>query len=113
MIDIDTSFLKERDLKDYWLARHPKKAAALLKDGEKTLKSDQTYKLQVDRVPAEEIKALEKDKDELKVAAIFRRFSGGYAYEPQIVKAMSPKTEGKTMRSSLMRRLQNRCRPTI
>ncbi|MEB3128454.1 penicillin-binding protein 2 [Bacillus paralicheniformis] len=95
LIDIDPSFLKERDLKDYWLARHPKKAAALLKDGEKTLKSDQTYKLQVDRVPAEEIKALEKDKDELKVAAIFRRFSGGYAYEPQIVKAMSPKTEGK------------------
>ncbi|MDI5788234.1 hypothetical protein PO124_06710 [Bacillus licheniformis] len=25
LIDIDTSFLKERDLKDYWLARHPKK----------------------------------------------------------------------------------------
>ena len=69
--------------------------SALLKDSEKTLKSDQTYKLQVDRVPAEEIKALEKDKDELKVAAIFRRFSGGYAYEPQIVKAMSPKTAGK------------------
>lgn len=25
LIDIDTSFLKERDLKDYWLAAHPKK----------------------------------------------------------------------------------------
>ncbi|MFN2745997.1 MULTISPECIES: peptidoglycan D,D-transpeptidase FtsI family protein [Bacillus] len=95
LINIDTSFLKERDLKDYWLAKHPKKAAALLKDGEKTLKSDKTYKLQVDRVPEEEIKALERDKEELEVAAIFRRFSGGYAYEPQIVKAMNPKTASK------------------
>ena len=67
----------------------------------------------MDRVPAEEIKALEKDKDELKVAAIFRRFSGGYAYEPQIVKAMSPKTAGKNDAQLLMRRLLNRCRPTI
>ncbi|MED2943274.1 penicillin-binding protein 2 [Bacillus swezeyi] len=95
LIDIDTSFLKERDLKDYWLAKHPKKAAALLKDGEKTLKSDKTYKLQVERVPQEEIRALEKDKEELEIAAIFRRFSGGYAYEPQIVKAMDPKITSK------------------
>ncbi|MBC3756742.1 penicillin-binding protein, partial [Bacillus pumilus] len=30
-IHIDTEFLKERDLRDYWIAAHPKKAAALLK----------------------------------------------------------------------------------
>ncbi|ATH91213.1 peptidoglycan D,D-transpeptidase FtsI family protein [Bacillus glycinifermentans] len=95
LIDIDTSFLKERDLKDYWLAAHPKKAEALLSKDEKKLESSKTYALQVDRVPAEEIAALKKDKQELETAAFFRRFSGGYAYEPQIVKSMNPKTAAK------------------
>ncbi|NPC92358.1 penicillin-binding protein 2 [Bacillus sp. WMMC1349] len=95
LIDIDTSFLKERDLKDYWLATHEEDATKLLSDKEKKLDAKKTYALQVERVPERDISALKKNKQELETAAFFRRFSGGYAYEPQIVKAMNPKKSSK------------------
>ncbi|NPC92359.1 penicillin-binding protein 2 [Bacillus sp. WMMC1349] len=95
LIDIDTSFLKERDLKDYWLATHEEKAAGLLSDKEKKFTAKKTYALQVERVPERDISALKKNKQELETVAFFRRFSGGYAYEPQIVKAMNPKKSSK------------------
>ncbi|WP_024573419.1 MULTISPECIES: peptidoglycan D,D-transpeptidase FtsI family protein [Bacillus] len=89
-IHIDTEFLKERDLRDYWIAAHPKKAAALLKESESNLKGDQAYKLQIERVPDQELKAIQQDDEEMETAAIYTRFSSGNAYEPQIVKAMNP-----------------------
>ncbi|MDA1475758.1 peptidoglycan D,D-transpeptidase FtsI family protein [Bacillus changyiensis] len=95
LIDIDTSFLKERDLKDYWIATHEEDATKLLSDKEKKFNAKKTYALQIERVPENEIKALKKNKQELETAAFFRRFSGGYAYEPQIVKAMNPKKSSK------------------
>ncbi|MDA7026249.1 penicillin-binding protein 2 [Bacillus sp. CLL-7-23] len=95
LIDIDTSFLKERDLKDYWIAANEEDATKLLSDKEKKLDAKKTYALQIERVPENEIKALKKNKQELETAAFFRRFSGGYAYEPQIVKAMNPKKSSK------------------
>ncbi|MEC1958047.1 penicillin-binding protein 2, partial [Bacillus subtilis] len=87
---IDTEFVKERDLRDYWIAAHPKKAAALLKESESNLKGDQAYKLQIERVPDQELKAIQQDDEEMETAAIYTRFSSGNAYEPQIVKAMNP-----------------------
>ncbi|MEC1607761.1 peptidoglycan D,D-transpeptidase FtsI family protein [Bacillus halotolerans] len=90
LIDIDTEFLKDRDLRDYWLASHPKKAARLLKESESNLKGTQAYKLQVERVPAKELKAIQRDDEAMQTAAIYTRFSSGNAYEPQIVKAMDP-----------------------
>ncbi|XOT26066.1 peptidoglycan D,D-transpeptidase FtsI family protein [Bacillus subtilis subsp. subtilis] len=89
-IHIDTEFLKERDLRDYWIAAHPKKAAALLKESESNLKGDQAYKLQIERVPDQELKVIQQDDEEMETAAIYTRFSSGNAYEPQIVKAMNP-----------------------
>lgn len=89
-IHIDTEFLKERDLRDYWIASHPKKAAALLKESESNLKGAQAYKLQIERVPDQELKAIQRDDEEMEIAAIYTRFSSGNAYEPQIVKAMNP-----------------------
>ncbi|MCY8797827.1 peptidoglycan D,D-transpeptidase FtsI family protein [Bacillus inaquosorum] len=90
LIHIDTEFLKERDLRDYWIASHPKKAAALLKESESNLKGAQAYKLQLERVPNQELKAIQRDDEEMEIAAIYTRFSSGNAYEPQIVKAMNP-----------------------
>lgn len=90
LIHIDTEFLKERDLRDYWIASHPKKAAALLKESESNLKGAQAYKLQIERVPDQELKAIQRDDEEMEIAAIYTRFSSGNAYEPQIVKAMNP-----------------------
>ncbi|TYS25242.1 penicillin-binding protein 2 [Bacillus subtilis] len=90
LIQIDTEFLKERDLRDYWIASHPKKATALLKESESNLKGAQAYKLQIERVPNQELKAIQRDDEEMEIAAIYTRFSSGNAYEPQIVKAMNP-----------------------
>lgn len=85
LIDLDTSFLRERDLRDYWIAKNPKKAENLLTEKEKKLEPKETYPLQVERVPEEEIKKIEKDPKELELAALYTKFSSGYAYEPQIV----------------------------
>lgn len=79
--------LKDRDLKDYWLASNPDEAKDLLKEKELTLKPSETYKLQVERVPEDEIAAIKKDLQELELAYIFKRFSSGYQYEPQVVKS--------------------------
>ncbi|WHY25896.1 penicillin-binding protein 2 [Bacillus halotolerans] len=108
LIDIDTEFLKDRDLRDYWLASHPKKALNLLKESESNLKGTQAYKLQVERVPAEELKAIQRDDEEMQTAAIYTRFSSGNAYEPQIVKAMDPNdSNGNGKNGSLLDEKKN------
>nr|WP_081720803.1 penicillin-binding protein 2 [Bacillus mojavensis] len=108
LIDIDTEFLKDRDLRDYWLASHPKKAARLLKESESNLKGTQAYKLQVERVPAKELKAIQRDDEAMQTAAIYTRFSSGNAYEPQIVKAMDPNnSNGNGKNGSLLDEKKN------
>ncbi|MDL5611418.1 peptidoglycan D,D-transpeptidase FtsI family protein [Bacillus halotolerans] len=108
LIDIDTEFLKDRDLRDYWLASHPKKALGLLKESESNLKGTQAYKLQVERVPAEDLKAIQRDDEEMQTAAIYTRFSSGNAYEPQIVKAMDPNdSNGNGKNGSLLDEKKN------
>ncbi|MRX72243.1 penicillin-binding protein [Bacillus lacus] len=78
---------KVTDLKYYWLAANPEKAKKLLKDSELSLEPKETNKLQLERVPSEEIEKLRKDPEELEVAVIYTRFSSGYAYQPQVVKS--------------------------
>ncbi|MEC1633393.1 penicillin-binding protein 2 [Bacillus mojavensis] len=108
LIDIDTEFLKDRDLRDYWLASHPKKAARLLKESESNLKGTQAFKLQVERVPTEELKAIQRDNEAMQTAAIYTRFSSGNAYEPQIVKAMDPNnSNGNGKNGSLLDEKKN------
>ncbi len=85
LITIKTDFLKERDIRDYWLAKYPKKAEKLLSKEEKKLKPKETYKLQVERVPEDEIEKITKNPDELQLVAFYTKFSSGYAYEPQLV----------------------------
>lgn len=83
-----------------------RKAAALLKESESNLKGARAYKLQIERVPDQELKAIQRDDEEMEIAAIYTRFSSGNAYEPQIVKAMNPNesnSNGKT-EHCLMRR---------
>ncbi|MGG3573112.1 penicillin-binding protein 2 [Bacillus gobiensis] len=89
-INIDPSFLRERDLRDYWLVAYPEKAKKLLSESEKTLEAKKSYPLQVERVPESELKRIKNDPKEYEIVAIFRRFSGGSYYEPQIVSSMDP-----------------------
>ncbi|MGM0873378.1 MAG: peptidoglycan D,D-transpeptidase FtsI family protein [Bacillota bacterium] len=79
--------LKDRDIKDYWLAAHPEEAKELLSKKELTLKPSETYKLQVDRVPEEAVRAIKENIHEQELAYIYTRFSSGYQYELQVVKS--------------------------
>ncbi|WP_299094239.1 penicillin-binding protein 2 [uncultured Metabacillus sp.] len=81
--------LKERDIRDYWIASHPEEAEKLLTKKELELKPAETYKLQVDRVPNEAIAAIKQNPEQQKLAYIYTRFSSGYQYEPQIVKSLN------------------------
>ncbi|MED0772838.1 penicillin-binding protein 2 [Bacillus siamensis] len=108
LIHIDTEFMKDRNIIDYWLAAHPKKAEKLMKDSENSLKSQEVYKRQIERVPKQEIDAIKKDKKELQIAAIYTRFSSGNAYQPQVVKSMDPnKLNGNGNSGSLLDEHEN------
>jgi len=81
--------LKERDIRDYWLASNPTEAKELLSESELTLEPSETYKLQVERVPEAEIKKIQNSLEEMELAYIYTRFSSGYQYEPQVVKSLN------------------------
>ncbi|MGM7720116.1 peptidoglycan D,D-transpeptidase FtsI family protein [Metabacillus sp. Hm71] len=100
-ISYDAAFLekelKERDIKDYWLASHPDEAKELLSESELELESSETYRLQVERVPEEEVAAIKASSQEKELAYIYTRFSSGYQYEPQIVKSTNLTDEEVSM----------------
>ncbi|MGD6793420.1 peptidoglycan D,D-transpeptidase FtsI family protein [Metabacillus indicus] len=107
LIEVPSEFLKERDLKDYWVAANPEDAADLLTEKEKSKKGSETYKLQIDRVPAKELEALKANPAELEIAALYTRFSSGYAYEPQIVTATGLTKDEELTKDELTRVAEN------
>nr|WP_249305778.1 penicillin-binding protein 2 [Lederbergia citrea] len=87
IIDQDTDKITERDKIDFWLLKNPDEASAkITKEEEKKYKGkeNELYKLQRDRVTKKELATL-TDED-LKVLAIYREFTGGYALDRQMVK---------------------------
>ncbi|WP_082883761.1 peptidoglycan D,D-transpeptidase FtsI family protein [Bacillus sp. SJS] len=80
----------ERDIRDYWLAANEEEAKTLLtkKDLEKS--GNEQYKLQVERVPSNEVDEIRRNPEELEMAVLFKRFSAGYQYEPQVIKSQAP-----------------------
>ncbi|WP_338778399.1 penicillin-binding protein 2 [Metabacillus sp. FJAT-52054] len=93
-IEIESEALKKireqessRDIKDYWLSAHPKEAKKLLKKKELELDGKEQYQLQIERVPQAEIQKMKQSERQLSIAVLFKRFSSGYQYEPQIIKA--------------------------
>ncbi|WP_307337545.1 peptidoglycan D,D-transpeptidase FtsI family protein [Metabacillus malikii] len=93
------SELKPIDLKDYWLAANPKKAIKLLNKDELKLKGNETYRIQIDRVPEEETNKIAANYEQLELAYLYKRFSSGYQYEPQVVK--SKNVTGEELASNL------------
>ena len=61
LISVDASELKERDLKDYWVATNPDKVDSLLTAEEKkriakeNLSTSKTYEMQLEHIPADEL----------------------------------------------------------
>ncbi|TYR78985.1 penicillin-binding protein 2 [Priestia megaterium] len=82
--------LTERDLKDYWIATHPKAAAKKITDADRKkvengeLKEEDLYPLQLKRITKSELHSL---KDELEVIAIKSKMESGYELTPQIIKS--------------------------
>ncbi|MGD6817565.1 peptidoglycan D,D-transpeptidase FtsI family protein [Metabacillus sp. 84] len=84
----------ERDIRDYWLASHEEEAKKLLTAKDLERKGKDQYKLQVERVPQHEVNVIKNNPGELELAVLYKRFSSGYEYEPQIIKSQAaPKDE--------------------
>ena len=94
LIDKDTKKVTERDKKDYWISKNPKRAEKKVpeKEREKLQKKyedskeydDKVYKLTLERITESDLNEL--SKDEIEVIAIYREFVSGYKFTPQIVK---------------------------
>ncbi len=90
LIEKETDQVTERDKKDFWITKHPKKAEAKITDAEwadykeDKLSEDEIYDMQLDRITENDLKEL--TDAELEVLAIYREFTAGYAQTPQIVK---------------------------
>ncbi|MEH7236032.1 peptidoglycan D,D-transpeptidase FtsI family protein [Bacillus sp. JJ1562] len=91
LIEMKPDKVKERDLKDFWMLKHPDEAKEKVKqelekieDGELELSNKEIYKLQIERITEKDINQI--TEAELEVAAIFREMTKGYALVPQIVK---------------------------
>ncbi|MED4463535.1 peptidoglycan D,D-transpeptidase FtsI family protein [Metabacillus fastidiosus] len=96
MIELDEkeAVVKDRDLKDYWIATRTEKAAKKIKKEEladKKLEDKDRYKLQIDRITEKDLKEI--TDEEMKVAAIFRNMNSGYALTPQVVKKNATQDE--------------------
>ena len=94
LISVDASELKERDLKDYWVATNPDKVDSLLTAEEKkriakeNLSTSQTYEMQLAHIPADELNYNDAEKQ---VIAIFTKMNSAYA-----LSTVTLKNEGVT-----------------
>lgn len=94
LISVDASELKERDLKDYWVATNPDKVDSLLTAEEKkriakeNLSTSQTYEMQLAHIPADELNYSDAEKQ---VIAIFTKMNSAYA-----LSTVTLKNEGVT-----------------
>ena len=94
LISVDASELKERDLKDYWVATNPDKVDSLLTAEEKkriakeNLSTSKTYEMQLEHIPADELNYSDAEKQ---VIAIFTKMNSAYA-----LSTVTLKNEGVT-----------------
>ena len=94
LISVDASELKERDLKDYWVATNPDKVDSLLTADEKkkiakeNISTSQTYEMQLAHISADELNYSDAEKQ---VIAIFTKMISAYA-----LSTVTLKNEGVT-----------------
>ena len=94
LISVDASDLKERDLKDYWVATNPDKVDSLLTADEKkkvakeNISTSQTYEMQLAHISADELNYSDAEKQ---VIAIFTKMNSAYA-----LSTVTLKNEGVT-----------------
>ncbi|WP_096201268.1 peptidoglycan D,D-transpeptidase FtsI family protein [Bacillus sp. FJAT-45350] len=87
MIDIDTSKITERDMKDFWIINNREEALEKVSTEERReLDNQQEYQLTLDRITEAELSAIENDEVEMRVLAIKREMDRGFALAPQRIK---------------------------
>lgn len=95
LIDMDTSQVRERDKKDFWLLLYPEKGDKKVSaQEEKEIRNQHKgsqkdfdkaiYQLKLNRITDEDLSEL--TEHDLEVCAIYSKFASGYALTPQIVK---------------------------
>ncbi|HHY72208.1 MAG TPA: penicillin-binding protein 2 [Bacillus bacterium] len=88
----DISAKDERDLKDYWILTFPEKAKEKYTEEEsKTLKDDELYKLQLERITDADLAVF--TQEELEIFKIKRELDRGYDLTLNIVKDYVPQKE--------------------
>ncbi len=86
LIEVDTSKVTERDMKDYWILTYPEEASRLVSLEEMAeLDHDHMaiYRAQLDRITEEHLSQL--TTDDMEKIAIKREFDRGFAHTPQRV----------------------------
>ncbi|MDQ6599667.1 penicillin-binding protein 2 [Bacillus salipaludis] len=90
LIKVDTSKIRDRDKKDFWMIKNPEKAKEKITKKEwtlfeqKKLDDKDLYQLQLQRITDKDLSSF--SQEDLKTLAIYRQFNSGYALTPQIVK---------------------------
>lgn len=93
LIDVKPDKVQERDKKDYWIIKYPERAEAKVSEKEKQQLKEKydgdeydkkVYQLQLKRITKKDLKEL--TAKDLEIIAIYRTFTSGYKYTPQIVK---------------------------
>ena len=88
-ITVDTSKLRDRDLKDYWFATHPDEASKLLTAEEKKkaskegLSNSKTYEMQLEHITDDQINYSDSEKQAI---AIFTKMNSAYALSTVTIK---------------------------
>ncbi|MCL6571571.1 MAG: penicillin-binding protein 2 [Bacillus sp. (in: Bacteria)] len=90
LIDKKTDKVTERDLRDFWIINNMKRADAKITKKEKDLyeskkiPDNEIYQLKLARISVDELQEITDAERE--VLAIYRDFSSGYKFTPQIIK---------------------------
>ncbi len=85
MIEVDTSRITERDMKDYWIVTRREEAFAKLSASERReLDNQEQYQLTLNRISEEDLSEI--TEYEMRVLAIKREMDRGYALAPQRIK---------------------------
>ncbi|MEB1807622.1 MAG: penicillin-binding protein 2 [Bacillaceae bacterium] len=91
-IELDTSSITERDMKDFWILTRREQALDKVSSEErKDLSNNEEYQLTLDRITEDDL--AEITEEEKKVLAIKREMDRGYALSPQRIKQGLTKEE--------------------
>ena len=90
LIDLKTNKVTEREKKDYWILKNPKRSDAKLTKQEKLLyqakklSDNDLYRLKLNRITSSDLKHL--SANDLEVLAIYHELALADKFSPQIVK---------------------------